>query len=736
MVKFGKPTSKRQPAAAGSGSGQATSKRQPAAAGAVSGKPTSKRQAAAATGVPTLSEVEAEAKAAADKAAQEVMAAHQARLDKAREEERREKELARKRAAQIEAANAKAKREAGLAAKAAREKAAAEAKAAADAAKAGRKRGSRTTGKEAQGARSGKTTSKGKGKALIASEDEYDQSSESDDEVPELTADPKGTLKAFTAVLEQGRADNMPQWAISIAQRTFELDRDLERMEHRINPQLDRVHRRLGRVRGRYDGADRRLEDLEERVEQIAARQVDFEREIRSRVQGLEERIDRRVEFIRDEWRDALHHQNSWVLSRLETYGTQMNRWHERFGALEVLVGQPVPDSAGFTISLPEAPPAIYRTRAISETEEEISELQSAWYADDVRRETQHLFDRGEGSSRHHGHTATSIEGLQEDEDVDMGTADAVRPETQKRDGAGGPPVWRLVAPSTDKTTLPFGDAGVELLPPVRFASNILGQTTSLPGGAPVIRPPPTTPDAPPPTTDAQPSSNEGDLTSTAPTATDGTANRVDGTLPAMPQEPAQELPTSTGEMGQLPGSPAPQPPPVLEATVPEVRFISPTPTSSQEVALPGSPSTANTCAEDVVMAESSGDGAVPPDGNNPPAGNGNGVDHGKPGTAAEGSSRDSGGGEGSTTAGRSFPGTETAAATCEAPPPPSPTVPSEIRLHGGDTAEDIPPIVYLAPPPDTAARGRGRGRGRGRRTPSPGAHVVTRSRSGSTAGA
>ena len=66
----------------------------------------------------TPSEVEAEAKAAADKAATAVIAAHQARLEQARQQERLEqarerdrkaKALAKKRAEQIEQSNAQAK---------------------------------------------------------------------------------------------------------------------------------------------------------------------------------------------------------------------------------------------------------------------------------------------------------------------------------------------------------------------------------------------------------------------------------------------------------------------------------------------------------------------------------------------------------------------------------------------------------------------------------------------------
>ncbi len=513
----------------------------------------------------------AAAKAAADKAAQEVLAAHEARMEQARQQEREEQEarareeeqrvqaLKKKRRDQLEASIAQAKREAGLAAKVAREMEAAAVKAAKNSGKAaepniGQPRGKdvdddagreKHKGKQRVGGdpvagkqigtaagqpRAGGDIDNGKGSGTAtgkqsdgrAVNDNENVPQEHYDGVPLLTTDPKGTLKAFTALLDEAREEHMPQFALRIAERTFELDRDLQRMENRLHPQILHTNNHIGRLRGYIDRLDGRVQDVERRMGELESRQATFEEETRRRVEKLEDRIDRRVEFIRDEWRDALQWQNSWVVDRLEHYGMRMNRWHTRFSAMEVIVGQPIPDADDFTISLPEHAPETWRARPISETDEGIIQLQTAWWADELREEHRSLYQRAEGSTRRlirrgksaeedeHGEDSDHQDAEEEEgevgdgeldqherQDVEMEDDDAPLPEGHHGNGTNVadavalppqrshmlPPRWHQLFPVGDSHRQPPDDPDIADLPPIRFVSNIAGEKTSLPGG-------------------------------------------------------------------------------------------------------------------------------------------------------------------------------------------------------------------------------------------------------------
>ena len=356
-------------------------------------------------------DINALAKAAADKAAAAVLNAHRAKMREVEEQRRRAEERAAELKRQrVEVAKKNAQRqqqaEHDKAAEAERQRAAEAARKAAHGTAQQKRTVSNAAGKSSAGAAGMSERAAGKRperEALpepaerrpqapeqpqaIPEEDEEDGEDEEEDVVRQL--DPTGEMETWMEVMEHAEKLGMPKWAQSLSLRLFELDRDQARMEDRMVPQLSRMTTRLGRVRGRYDGVERQVEELGETVHdglaRINRRMDAFEHEMRTRLEKLEERIDKRVEAVRYEWREGLWQQNGSVAGRLEEYGERMQRWHDRFAELEVIVGAHVPDWGDYTIQLPVHPPKVIRVPRLPDDDEDLARMQDDWIAEEFR---------------------------------------------------------------------------------------------------------------------------------------------------------------------------------------------------------------------------------------------------------------------------------------------------------------------------------------------------------------
>ncbi len=356
-------------------------------------------------------DVDALAKAAAEKAAEAVREAHRVELRQAEEARRRAEERAAElKRLRTEAAKKKAweqqKAEREKAAEEERQRAAeAQRKAAADAS---RKRGNTSApakGRTASNA-AGKSSASAAGMSERAAgklpqrdddsaaeyrepahQDEDDGEDDEEDLMPVIN--PVGEMDTWMEVMDHAEKLGMPKWAQSLSIRLFELDRDQAQMENRLIPQLSRMTARVERVRGRYDGIERQLEELSETVhdglERINRRMDEFEQEMRSRMEKVADRFDKRMEAVRYEWREGLYRQNGSVADRISEYGERLNRWHDRFAELEVIVGAHVPDRDNFTIDPPARPPSVIRIPRLPDDDEDLASIQQRWIADEFR---------------------------------------------------------------------------------------------------------------------------------------------------------------------------------------------------------------------------------------------------------------------------------------------------------------------------------------------------------------
>ncbi len=218
---------------------------------------------------------------------------------------------------------------------------------------------------------------------------EREEDGETEEEDLVRTLNPVGKMDSWIEVMEHAEKLGMPKWGQSLSLRLFELDRDAVQMEDRIMPQLHKMTSRVDRVRGRYDGIERQLEELSETLHdglaRINTRMDAYEQEMRLRMDKLENRFDKRLEALRCEWREALYRQNASVADHLEGYGERLHRWHDRFAELEVIVGAHVPDRDEYTIVPPAHPPQVIRIPPLPGDDEDLRTMEDHWIADEFR---------------------------------------------------------------------------------------------------------------------------------------------------------------------------------------------------------------------------------------------------------------------------------------------------------------------------------------------------------------
>lgn len=684
-------------------------------------------------------DIAARARAAAKEAEEKVLAEHEEQLRKEEEERRmEEKKAALARAAKAKADKAAREKQAALDKEAAREREAARVREAArskhaarDTDAAGKQSGSHGEAKNASAPQmpDGKGKTKGKGKATATarragkgkerarSDEEYDPSEEDEDEEGQASGEDQGNddddaknMAQWMEAVHYAQSAGMPRWAGAIAERVFQLDAAQTRLEDTFIPKIERSNERLSRVRGRYDGVDRRLEELEATVGELVDRQAQFEKEIRKRVEKLEERIDSRIERVRAEWREAHWSQGGWLLDRLETYGARMNRWHDRFAQLEALIGATVPDRADFCVQLPEPAPTVTRLGPFSDDGDSVEHLQATWVHDEWIEQQR---------------SRTSRPQVSEVEPED----EAMREMTPRPRRAAPLPAMPVPLPQIPQDPVAsvraasVAPAASTALPPTTMAPQS-GDAAPLP---PMAIPLPQTPQEPEVTIRA---ANVAPVTSSVlppppmPPQPDADSHHSQGQQDDVqvqedPVDPPMDVQGAEMDVRSDSGLPLNTPePPVGQAAVPdvnavvvvpEVKVIPPTPVSSQDSVAPptGSGQDVEMSApgeHDIPAATATADGTSSPTsegmiGNVVPPGAGD---------IAKAPHGDTGGNASA----------EMGSVTRPEPlPMPEPADSGLTRqLHVG------------------AARGRGRGRGAGnsRRTPSPGSPAKTRSRSAS----
>lgn len=562
-----------------------------------------------------------------------------------------------------------------------------------------------------------KTRAAGKGKERARSDEEYDPSEEDEDEEGQASGEDQGNddddaknMAQWMEAVHYAQSAGMPRWAGAIAERVFQLDAAQTRLEDTFIPKIERSNERLSRVRGRYDGVDRRLEELEATVGELVDRQAQFEKEIRKRVEKLEERIDSRIERVRAEWREAHWSQGGWLLDRLETYGARMNRWHDRFAQLEALIGATVPDRADFCVQLPEPAPTVTRLGPFSDDGDSVEHLQATWVHDEWIEQQR---------------SRTSRPQVSEVEPED----EAMREMTPRPRRAAPLPAMPVPLPQIPQDPVAsvraasVAPAASTALPPTTMAPQS-GDAAPLP---PMAIPLPQTPQEPEVTIRA---ANVAPVTSSVlppppmPPQPDADSHHSQGQQDDVqvqedPVDPPMDVQGAEMDVRSDSGLPLNTPePPVGQAAVPdvnavvvvpEVKVIPPTPVSSQDSVAPptGSGQDVEMSApgeHDIPAATATADGTSSPTsegmiGNVVPPGAGD---------IAKAPHGDTGGNASA----------EMGSVTRPEPLPMSEPADSGLtrQLHVG------------------AARGRGRGRGAGnsRRTPSPGSPAKTRSRSAS----